>query len=150
MELPVLLSLYPMIVSDFRHRRIVLWHLLLFGALQFALDFYRMGATDVFRNFVTNLFILSFMGGILWIYMRLRFGKKNMIGAGDVFFILLLSPHFEYRAFLYFLIISFCLILVAWFIYGSTTDGGIPLVSALGICYSIVLLYQLFQGIIAL
>ncbi len=145
MELFVILSLCPMIVWDFRHRRILLWQLLLFGILQFALSLWRLGWEIMIQNLTTNVLILFVIGTVLWIYIRIRFGRKAVIGMGDIVFVFLLSPCFDSRHFLYFLIISSLLTLGGWLVYccfSRVESKEIPLVAALGICYFLLLTYQ--------
>jgi len=145
MELLILLPLGLMIISDFRCRRVLLWHLLLFGALQIMLSLYRLGVVVACQYILTNILVLFVIGCVLGLYVRFRFGKKKVMGPGDVLFIFLLSPHFGYRHFLYFLIISSGLTLITWLIYRYAScreSNEIPLISGLGICYFIVLIYQ--------
>jgi hypothetical protein len=146
MELLILFSLFPMIVWDFRCRRVLLWHLLLFGVLQLVLSTYRLGWAVVSQNLIINVLALSVIGIALWLYIRIRFGRKTVIGMGDIIFIFLLSPYFSCREFMYFLIISSLLTLIVWmicrYIHIEEKNNEIPLISAFGICYFILLIYQ--------
>nr|WP_320059417.1 hypothetical protein [uncultured Bacteroides sp.] len=147
MELFILLPLLVLIIWDFRHRYVLLWHLLFFGGIQIGLSIYKFGLSFTGWNMLINTAILLLIGGVLKVYMHFRFKKKEAIGWGDVIFIFLLSPYFTYRAFLYFLIISFSLTLITWFIYtyNRSKDVGndkIPLISGVGLCYFVLLIYQ--------
>jgi len=145
MELLLVFPLGLMIISDFQCRRVLLWQLILFGILQIILSFNRLGAVTTLHNILINLFVLLFISLALGIYIRFRFKKKNVMGIGDIFFILLLSPNFGYHFFIYFLIISSTITLFVWMAYSRISgkkDNEIPLISGIGICYSAVLIYQ--------
>lgn len=146
MELLLLPSLIFMIYGDFRYRKILLWHVLLFGAIQIGVCIYKYGIVNTGWNTVINTAILLIIGLVVGIYSALRFkGKKRPIGMGDILFILFLTPYFEYRVFLNFLITSFSLTLIGWIIWRyfmKKPSENIPLVSGVGICYSLLIIYQ--------
>lgn len=146
MELLLLAPLLFMIYWDFRHRNILLWHILLFGMIQIAVCIYKYGIVTTEWNVVINISILLIIGIVVGIYSAFRFKEKNRpIGMGDILFLFFLTPFFDYRTFLYFLIISFSLTLVGWAIWHylfKKTSDNIPLVSGVGICYAVLLIYQ--------
>lgn len=146
MELLLLPPLLFMIYWDFRHRNILLWHILLFGVLQIGVCIYKYGVVSTGWNAAINIAILVIIGIVVGVYSAFRFkGKKKPIGMGDILFILFLTPFFDHRTFLYFLIISFCLTLVGWGIWHyllKKPSENIPLVSGVGICYASLLIYQ--------
>ena len=146
MELLLIFPLLLMIVQDFRCRNVFLWQLLLFGVMQGGGSIYKYGLTLTTWNVLINVAILAIISLTVAVYAFLRFrGKQKIIGLGDVFFILFLTPSFYYLHFLYFLIVSFSLTLIGWLIYialvRDKTDK-IPLISGVGICYSALLVYN--------
>jgi hypothetical protein len=148
MESIVLFPLFGLIYEDFKRRSIPLWLLLLFGVFQLIASWWHYGIGIVSVNLLLNLSALSVIGMSVALYIRLRFrGKQNAIGWGDILFIAFLTPLFELRIFLWFLIISLILSLIGWLLFsqaGKTGEKGIPLVSCVGICYATFILYELF------
>ncbi len=146
MELFLLFPLGLLVYWDFRARSVLLWHLLLFGLIQIGICIYKYGATLAGWNALINVCILLFMGVTVAVYFFLRYRKKQSpIGMGDVIFILLLTPYFTYRPFLYFLIISFTFTLISWVIWNHSRvekSRNIPLISGVGICYALLLIYN--------
>lgn len=146
MELLLLAPLLLMIYSDFRYRNILLWHILLFGVIQIAVCIYKYGIVFTGWNAAINTVILLIIGIVVGTYSAFRFkGKKKPIGMGDILFILFLTPFFDYHTFLYFLITSFIVTLVGWAIWHyllKKTSEDIPLVSGVGICYTLLLIHQ--------
>lgn len=146
MEWILLLPLTPMICQDFKCRNVALWQLLLFGAMQIAVCYFKYGAIQTGYNVAINLFIVVIIGVAVAVYAYLRFKQKQqLIGSGDIIFILLLAPYFGGSYFLYFLIVSFLLALIGWWIEACLRKKkahNIPLVSYLGICYAIVVVYN--------
>ena len=146
MKLLLLIPLIFMIISDYRFRNIRLWHLLVFGILQLSVCIYENGIRMTGQNILMNTAILVIIGGVVMIYSRLRFeGKKELIGWGDILFILCLVPAFSYRHFLGFMIISLSLILLVWLFRAFLKHRveKIPLVSGLGVCYSVLLIHNI-------
>ncbi len=146
MELLLLLPLGLLIYWDFRVRSVLLWHLLLFGLIQTGVCIYKYGVTLAGWNALINAAILLFMGVAVAVYFFFRYRKKqNPIGMGDVIFILLLTPYFNHRPFLYFLILSFTLTLIGWVAWNfnrKEKPKNIPLISGVGICYALLLIYN--------
>lgn len=146
MEWILLFPLAPMIYQDFKYRNVTLWQLLLFGIMQMTVCFYKYGAIQTGINTLTNVAVMGIISAAVIVYAYFRFQRKQQfIGSGDILFILLLAPYFLCPYFLHFLIISFLLALVGWWI-GVYMKGKktfqIPLVSYLGICYSVVVVYN--------
>lgn len=146
MQLLLLLPLIPLIISDWKYRIIYVWNLALFGLMSFGIAVWQKGLTTIAVVSFQNLLILGIIGCMTGLYIYFRYGKsKKMMGGGDMGFILLLTPVFtNMRTFVIFLIISSALSLTIWHIFkifGKTT-GDIPLVSGIGICYSVLLIFN--------
>lgn len=151
MEWILLFLLMPMIYQDFKCRNIALWQLLLFGIMQIAVCIFKYGAVQTGYNTLVNLSIVSVIGIAVAVYAYFRFKRKQqLIGGGDIIFILLLAPYFGNSYFLYFLIVSFLLALIGWCFEAylkKEKTHNIPLVSYLGICYAIIVVYKSLSGL---
>lgn len=136
-----------MIISDFKKRYVYIWQLLLFGAVQLIYCFLTFGKEIMTQNALINSIFLLFLSLCVGIYIIFRFRKKNeLIGWGDILFVLCLTPYFDLYRFLLFMIISMVMSLGGWTILylRGQRSKEIPLVSTLGICYSILLIYDNF------
>lgn len=146
MEWILVFPLMPMIYQDFKSRNVALWQLTLFGIMQIIVCFFKYGAVQTGYIALINLIILASISIAVLVYAYFRFKlKQQLIGSGDIIFILLLSPYFLFPSFLYFLIVSFLVSLLSWWFEGYLRKmrvQNIPLVSYLGICYTIVLIYN--------
>lgn len=146
MEWILLFPLIPMIFQDFRCRRVSLVPILLFGVLQICVCIWKYGAVQAGYNILANLIALIIISGFVTIYAYFRFKlKKQIIGGGDIIFLLLLTPYFTFPYLLHFLIVSFLLALFGWGIRIYHTKEKvftIPLISYLGICYAIIIMYN--------
>lgn len=136
--LVITLALAPMIISDIRTRTInVLW-LIVFVIVQL----YIYGFSNILYN--TILLLLMFSG--VFVYLFLRYGIKTKLtkylGIGDILFLVALTPAFEVRLYVYFLIIGFVFSTIYYlFIEKSKT---VPLVSTLSVSYIIYCLWKDF------
>lgn len=149
MELLVFFPLLLLIIQDFRFRYIYLWSLGIFGTAQIAMCYSIYGWLPLFYNVLFNLSVLGLISLFVGVYLLLRFkGRlKQSVGWGDLLFIPLLTPYFETRSFLIFLIISFSFTLVGWLIYCYCSKKKeelyqVPLVSGVGGSYLLVLLFN--------
>lgn len=148
MELLIVCPLLLLIIQDLRYRYVYLWSLALFGIIQFVACYYIYGLFILSYNILFNMILLCFIGLILCFYLLFRFkGRLKGIGSGDLLFIPLLTPYFDVRSFLVFLIISFSFTLVGWLIYcccfkKSEELNKIPLVSGVGSGYLLVLFFN--------
>ena len=139
----VLIPTAIMVISDFKHREIVLWILSLFSILSVGAGIYSYGWKTVITNVAYNILLLSYLSigllSYLWIRNR-RFTNplKRHLGIGDMLFILALTPLFGVREFLLFLLVSMISALVWWLISGR--QKTIPLVGVLGIVLGIYLM----------
>lgn len=146
MEWILLFPLIPMICQDFKCRSVALWQLLLFGIMQISVCLFKYGVIQTGFNTLANLIILVIIGVSVMIYAHFRFKRKEtIIGCGDIIFMLLLTPYFLYPHILHFLIVSLLIALICWWVGNYIRKkrmSNIPLVSYLGICFAIVVVYN--------
>lgn len=150
MELLVMLSLFLLIRSDFQNRWIRSDTLLIFGILQLILACWRTGYEMVLTGILYNCFLLlSWGGGVLLFYTirhrRLILSLKKKLGTGDFCFLLCLTPVFDTKEFILFLLIGF-LVSLGYGCFSSWLTGRsqtIPLVATLGCCYVVLLVKKL-------
>lgn len=131
-----------MIVTDFRRRKIdLLWLVLLCICSVFAaIALY--GLRSFFINTVFNIAVLIYMllGVILYVYIKHRQISfvKHYAGMGDVLFFAVLTPIFEFRNFIYFLIAS-CMAGLLWWLATyiiSSKKRTVPFVGISGCIFS--------------
>jgi hypothetical protein len=110
---------FPMIISDFRCRRVALLWLVILAVCDAAIAIILYGLNTAFINFIFNTAILiyMFLGVMLYVYIKNRkiSSIKHYAGIGDVLFFFALTPIFEFRSFIYFIIGS-CLAALAWWL----------------------------------
>lgn len=151
MEWILLFPLVPIIYHDFRHRSVLLWQLLLFGAMQIVVCFCKYGVVQMGYYMLCNLTLTAIIAVSVILYIHFRFGfKQQLLGKGDIIFILFLTPCFSSLYFLYFLIVSFLTALASWVVkslFWRNNVDSVPLVSYLGICYVIVIFYNSLSGL---
>ncbi|MGV8094893.1 MAG: hypothetical protein AB2L24_23825 [Mangrovibacterium sp.] len=148
MELLLLIPLIPLIVSDWKNRHVLIWNILLFAVMQIIICLNNNGFARTSYNMLLNTLtgiIIALMTGV---YFKLR-GKlqKELIGWGDILFILCLTPAFSVRSFLIFMILSFVSTLIIWLMLKlwRKISGSIPLVSGMGLCYAVWLCIHVFE-----
>ena len=81
----------------------------------------------------------------LWARLRKR-GLSDMLGTGDLLFVLCMTPYFPPRHFLLFLIISSLATILFWLLYtrlSRTTARDIPLVTAFAICLTLQIVIRI-------
>lgn len=134
-----------MILSDYRSRTVILWQLLLFGVIVLAVSLLENGLQATGVNMAINIFLSLLIGLCVFLYFLLKYKTvQSVIGKGDILFILFLTPFFAPRIFLIFMLISFVATLLMWGIYIliHKRNDNIPLISGVGLCFCILLLYQ--------
>ena len=139
----MLIPVIVMIVSDFRRREVAVWSLILFSITSMATAIYSYGWSATVTNIVHNALVLCYLGVGLLIYMRIRYRRfvnplNGYLGAGDLWFMLALSPLFPSKEFLIFLLVTMAGSLIWWVIRGR--NGTIPLAGMLGIALGVYLL----------
>ncbi|MCD7970259.1 MAG: hypothetical protein LUF87_07895 [Alistipes sp.] len=142
-ELIFSVSLVPlgfMVVSDLRSRTVNILWLGLFGVLILTAIWLQSGYLAGFINMAVNIAAGSMLLGCGIIYWRIRHGKwmrpvDNLIGMGDIIFIILVSGLFAPVRFLYFLLSAMVFSLAIWLLMKLTgdKDNTVPLVAGMGI-----------------
>lgn len=129
------INLIAMIISDWK-KRLINTYMLAFFAFLVAYSVYDdEGIYILTTRLESNIFFLIFMFTSMGLYIKLTKRRpKDCIGWGDILFIIALSPLFELRQFLIFLIVTFATtwllsIVLSKFLQLKT----IPLVSCMGV-----------------
>ena len=138
-------SLAAMVISDLRSRRIGIVHLIIFGITLLTASLLEFGWCQVLVNLSFNLLTVLLLWLFLYGYSRLRKMKlSEMIGDGDLWFAMGVTPYLELREYVVFLIISCTMTLAAWWLSGlcSRKERDIPLVTGMGTCLGAVILYR--------
>lgn len=145
MQLVILIPLVLMILSDYRHRTVVLWQLLLFGVIVLIISLVKNGAESTSMNIAINIFLSLLIGTCVYFYFLLKYkSAQSIMGKGDILFILFLTPFFTPRLFLVFMLVSFIATLLMWFIATPVrrNNAHVPLISGIGLCLFVLLVYQ--------
>ncbi|MDR2292326.1 MAG: hypothetical protein LBE11_02505 [Prevotellaceae bacterium] len=115
----LIVPVVPMIISDFCYRKIALIWIIILAVCAVTAAIILYGLNISAMNFTLNLAILvyMFLGVLLYVYIKNRkiSSIKHFAGIGDILFFIALTPVFEFRNFIYFLIGS-CLAALAWWI----------------------------------
>lgn len=148
MQLMILIPVVLMILSDYKSRTVILWQLLLFGVIVLLVSLAKNGLQLTSMNIAINM-ILSILAGLgVYLYFLVKYkSAQSIIGKGDILFILFLTPFFTPRLFLLFMLVSFVATLTMWGIHALVRKhnaNDIPLITGLGLCLSILLIYQQF------
>ena len=144
----ILIPVVLMILSDYKSRTVILWQLLLFGVIVLLVSLVKNGLQLTSMNIAMNM-ILSILTGLgVYLYFLVKYkSAQSIIGKGDILFILFLTPFFTPRLFLLFMLVSFVATLAMWGIHALVRKhnaSDIPLITGLGLCLSILLIYQQF------
>ncbi|MCI5719715.1 MAG: hypothetical protein MR294_04815 [Bacteroidales bacterium] len=140
-----MIPLFPLVVSDFRRREVDVGWLLCFGVVVAAVSVIENSFGTAWRNVVGGLALYSVMGAFLFLYSKVRkMTVASMLGGGDVLFCLFITPFFEVRELVLFLVISFSLTLFVWIVFKRLHGGSkeIPLVGGAGLCLAIYLMFK--------
>lgn len=129
--------LIVLIVSDIRHRSVSVWWLIVFALALWSAVAVTSGCLVALIKGTFNCCILFIIGVLLLLYSRAR-GKNllEMLGFGDVLFLLIVSPVFESKDFMLYLIISCVLCLLVWPVFCAKQPylKGVPFISVAGFC----------------
>lgn len=140
-----------MVISDYRSRTVGIVPLCIFFITISFASAKETGLSCSLWNFASNLAVCLLLWGCLNTYFILRHKKlSDNLGAGDMVFIACMTPYFDMRNFMSFLVLSFILTLAVWTLTYKIrkNDTDIPLVTGLGVCLIIVISYKSFIGII--
>lgn len=134
-----------MVISDYRSRTVVLWQLILFGAMVLIFSIIDKGQYATFLNLSANTIISVIIGLSVYIYFWLKYKSvQSIIGKGDILFILFMTPLFPPRMFIGFMLSSFLVTLLLWGVHSFVVkrNDNIPLISGVGLCLSCLLIYE--------
>lgn len=137
--------LAAMVISDLRSRRIGIVHLIIFGIALLTTSLLEFGWYQVLVNISFNLLTVLLLWLFLYLYSRMRKMRlADMIGGGDLAFVLTVVPYLELREYVLFLISSCILTLAVWWMSGITGERSrdVPLVTGMGACLGAVILYR--------
>ena len=142
--LPALFAV-PLIVSDFRRRRVGIPGLVLLGIVCAVTGWLLAPDGEFLRTLCGNYLLLALLGLGLTGYFRLRYRVRNSrfrhyFGAGDVWFLLAVAPLFTLQGFVRFLLFS-CLLALGWWFFLNRRRHTIPFVGHLGIALAVWSLY---------
>lgn len=145
-SLLVIPPLLPMMVSDWKERTVgVLW-LAAYGTAALTASALENGVRGALvERMLPGLLVCLVLWVALEAYSILRKKKlTEMLGAGDMVFVLLSTSLFLPLVFVRFLLISFTVILMAWLILGlvGKRQREIPLVTGIGFCLIILVVYK--------
>lgn len=143
-----------MAFDDYRKREIhVLW-LFLFAILVIAGCFLQKDCIIVLSNMFYNTLVLSLLltSIIIWLSVRKREFVNPFIehlGWGDIIFLMALTPVFNSRNYLIYLIASSIFSIIYWVVYNelkrnrNNRDSAIPLVTTASITYVAYLIFNI-------
>ena len=135
--------------SDLRCRRIGILNLAVFGAVVIFVSVLESGGLHLpLSNLVRNLLTCVLLWAVLSLWARLRKrALADMLGTGDLLFVLCLTPYFPPRHFLLFLIASSLATILVWLPYTRLTRTAatrdIPLVTALAACLTLQIILRI-------
>lgn len=134
--------------SDLRCRRIGIFNLAIFAVAVVFMSVMESGDLRLpLSNLVRNLLTCVLLWTALSFWARLRKrGLSDMLGTGDLLFVLCMTPYFPPRHFLLFLIFSSLATILFWLLYtrlSRTTARDIPLVTAFAICLTLQIVIRI-------
>ena len=151
--LPVVPAL-SLAVSDFRHRSIQAYGLAAFASCVLSTAVLMLPARTILYNMLTNVLLLGWMFGGVWVYLRLRYQRqanlfRQYIGSGDVWFLLLLAPLFALPVYVVLLLCGFaCGLLYGTFVrIFFRKDTTIPLVTFLSLPLTAYMSYRFYLSL---
>lgn len=137
--------LAAMVITDLRSRRVGILHLIIFGITLLVASILEIGWLQVLVNLSCNWLTIFILWLSLYGYSRLRnMTLSEMIGSGDLWFALAVTPYWKIREYVIFLMISCSMTLVAWWLSGlwGRRERDIPLVTGMGACLGVLILYR--------
>ena len=140
--LVLLVPLAALVVEDFRSRTVSLGWLVALAVVSVLVSVYVGGLRLAATNTAVNALLLLYLAGGIAVYVRLRRGRwmnplKEYIGAGDVLFLASLTPLFDLRGYLLF-IIGASVFSLLW----AKSSRRVPFVATAGIVLSAVLIFR--------
>lgn len=143
----ILIPLVILTISDVRSRTVSSWWLLAFGILNLIFLGLLDGWECVMNRIVGNLLLLLLIGCAIWVYSKVRYKRlPELLGLGDVIFLVVLLPAFELSGYVKYIIASSLVGILLWplFRFVQPLKRGIPMVSVLSLVYLVAFSYKLF------
>lgn len=141
-------------VSDLRRRTVPVSWLTAFGLCVLSPSVFLSSVGTILYNMLTNVLLLGWMFGGVWVYLRLRYQRqanlfRQYIGSGDVWFLLLLTPLFALPVYVVLLLCGFaCGLLYGTFVrIFFRKETTIPLVTFLSLPLTAYLSYRFYLSL---
>lgn len=144
----LLIPLVILVISDVRNRSVSSMWLLTFGILNLIC----MGITDGWKCVAVrttgNILLLLIIGLTLLTYAKVRHKRlPEMLGLGDVLFIIAASSAFGWAEYLKYIVLSSVVGILIWPLFRlvQPLKTGVPMVSVLASVYIAALSYKLIM-----
>lgn len=143
-----------MIAEDFRSRQVHLMWLILFALSALIVGCISINAAEIVRNLLFNMMLLLYMCGGIFLWLRLRNRSRNdksvhrikdYIGAGDIVFVLALTPLFSLAEYLIFLLVAMVGSLLWWCIVRIKKRNNItiPFIGTAGVTFCLATIIRI-------
>jgi len=149
----LILFLFIIVYQDFRYQA-VSWIFFPAGfVLTFLISVKIAGYADILSNLLMNNLFIFFQLGVIFLYFRIRFKNtlnifKNVIGIGDILFLIMISPLFSIINFIFFFIVSLLFTLIVFIVLKALKiykNSRVPLAGLQSLFLIIVLVIQIFS-----
>lgn len=144
----LLIPLVILVISDVRSRSVSSMWLLTFGILNLIL----MGITDGWKcvavRITGNIMLLLVIGLTLLTYAKVRHKRlPDMLGLGDVLFLVAASSAFRWAEYLKYIVLSSVVGILIWPLFRlvQPLKTGVPMVSVMASVYIAALSYKLIM-----
>lgn len=148
MQILTIMTLIPMMVSDYRCRSVSAYQMYLFLLSTICFAVASKGLKLCLMNIAGNFMIILVLFVFVTLYFKIRTGFYasilGSIGMGDVMFFIALLPLYSMMEYLCLIIVASLVSLLVWIIDGLVhrqTDT-IPLITTAGIVYTIYSLLE--------
>lgn len=149
--LPILL-LFPLVIlmiSDIRSRTVSSWWLLAFGIPNIIFLWLLYGWKCVTGRVIGDLLLLLVIGTALLVYAKAKHMQlAELLGAGDVIFLMAISPAFGLADYIKYIVGSSLIGILIWPLIRKSQPHktGVPMISVMALVYSVVMGYRLLTA----
>lgn len=148
-QLILLIPLAALAAGDLRTRTVSLVWLIVLSGLSVAVAWNMNGLWQTVVNVASNMFMLFYLSIGVIIYIRIKVGAwinplKEYIGSGDLIFLAALTPLFELREYVTFLI-CVSLFSLAWMLVARAVCRSvrtIPFAATMGIALGVTIIVK--------